>query len=104
MLPDHDWRKRADEVLASGSFEEVSDLLDEVVSRLEDGNLSLSDGLDFYEAGMRLSERAEQLLTNAELRVSQLAPDDFEDDAAVSAELNTLNVHESDERADEMPF
>ena len=79
-------------------------MLDEVVSRLETGNLSLSDGLDFYEMGVKLSERAERLLTDAELRVSQLSFDVTEEDEATGAELDEGAGFDVDESLDETPF
>lgn len=67
-----DARQRWARALESGSFEDVLDALEEVLSQLEAGRLSLADGLDYYEMGTRLTKRCEEILTTAELRISQL--------------------------------
>ncbi len=58
--------------LANGNFEEVYATLEEVVSHLESGHLPLAESIACYELGVRLSERCERYLAEAELRVSQL--------------------------------
>ena len=77
--------------LEHGSFEEVYEALAAVVSHLEDARLSLADSLACYELGMRLAERCERDLNEAELRISRLdemgpgaltAEDEFADDGA----------------------
>lgn len=65
-------RQRWARALESGSFEDVLDALEEVLSHLEAGRLSLADGLDYYEMGTRLTKRCEEILAAAELRISQL--------------------------------
>ncbi len=65
-------RQRWARALESGSFEDVLDSLEEVLSHLETGRLSLADGLDYYEIGTRLTKRGEEILAAAELRISQL--------------------------------
>ena len=58
--------------LERGTFEEVSDALEAVVACLERGQLRLEDALTCYELGVKLAERCESDLANAELRVSRL--------------------------------
>ncbi len=58
--------------LERGSFEEVLAVLEEVVDRLEEGQLALADSVDCFELGMRLADRCDRFLTEAELRVSRL--------------------------------
>jgi exodeoxyribonuclease VII small subunit len=58
--------------LTAGSFEEVFATLEAVVGHLEDGQLPLAESIACYELGMRLAERCEQFLSEAELRVSRL--------------------------------
>ena len=58
--------------LADGTYEEVSQALEEVVSRLEQGRLRLADSITCYELGVQLAERCEKILGEAELRVSRL--------------------------------
>jgi exodeoxyribonuclease VII small subunit len=59
------------------SFEEAYERLNEMAGRLERGNLSLEESLTLYEEGVLLSRHCQNLLDQAELRVSQLSPDDF---------------------------
>ena len=58
--------------LTEGTFEEVFATLEAVVAHLEDGQLPLAESVACYELGMRLAERCEQFLGEAELRVSRL--------------------------------
>ena len=66
--PTDGWR---DEV-ASLSFEEAYRRLEETVARLEQGELSLNDSELLYRQGMELAQRCQQLLTEAELRITQV--------------------------------
>jgi exodeoxyribonuclease VII small subunit len=77
------------------AFEEALGQLDEAVAALESGQLTLEDALRIFEEGVRLTQRCQQALDNAELRIQRLrarddrddedmspfALDDFEDDA-----------------------
>ena len=56
------------------NFEEAYERLNETAGKLERGNLSLEDSLALYEEGVLLSQRCEELLNKAELRVSQITP------------------------------
>lgn len=55
------------------SFEQAFDELQEVIIKLESGDLTLEDSVEVYERGKALSEYCQKLLNNAELKVSQLA-------------------------------
>jgi exodeoxyribonuclease VII small subunit len=46
--------------------------LQEVVARLEHGELPLDETLELYEQGMQLAAACQRLLDQAELRVQQL--------------------------------
>jgi exodeoxyribonuclease VII small subunit len=46
--------------------------LDEIVARLEGGELELEEGLALFEEGVRHVREAEALLARAELRVEEL--------------------------------
>lgn len=61
------WR----EELAGLSFEEAYRRLEDTVDRLEQGELSLSESELLYWQGMDLAQRCQQLLTEAELRITQ---------------------------------
>ncbi len=54
------------------SYESLYARLQEVVARLEAGELPLAEMLSLYELGIRLAAECQQLLDTAELRVQQL--------------------------------
>lgn len=53
-------------------FEALYRLLEETVEKLERGNLTLEESISLYEEGMKLARRCQELLQNAELRVTRL--------------------------------
>jgi exodeoxyribonuclease VII small subunit len=57
---------------AKQSFEELYQLLEEKVSLLEQGGLSLDDSLQAYEEAMTYAQRCQKLLDGAELRITRL--------------------------------
>ena len=54
------------------AFEEAYERLEEVLSRLQMGNMTLDDSLAAYEEGMALAAHCQTLLDAAELRVETL--------------------------------
>ena len=63
------------------SFEQSLKRLEEIVQKLEQGDVSLDDSMKFYEEGMALSKACLEKLTEAELRLKKLSKDmkgDFE--------------------------
>ena len=58
--------------LTEGSFEEVFAALEQIVATLEEGQLPLAESVACYELGLRLAERCDRFLDEAELRVSRL--------------------------------
>lgn len=57
------------------TFEEAYEELVQVIEKLESGELMLEESVELYERGSRLSARCQQLLDNAELRISTLESD-----------------------------
>lgn len=53
-------------------FEELYTQLEQKVSLLEQGGLSLDDSLAAYEEAIMLAQRCQQLLDGAELRITRL--------------------------------
>ena len=51
------------------SYEEAFDKLQEIVSLLEEGKISLDDSIKFYEYGMSLKIHCEKKLKNAEMKI-----------------------------------
>ena len=58
------------------SYGEVVQKLEDVVKRLESGELSLEDSLKAFESGIGLVRKGEQLLADAEARIEQLLVED----------------------------
>ena len=54
------------------SFEDAYAQLEDIVTRLEAGNLPLEEAVSLYERGQTLARRCEELLEAAELRVQQI--------------------------------
>ena len=77
---------------ASGSFETALHGLEVVVEHLERGLLPIDESIAWYELGLRLAQRSELLLRNAELRVSELH-DAFD----ISSDGDTIWQDTSDE-------
>ena len=62
--------------LESLSFEEAFRYLGEMVESLENGGLPLTQATDLYQQGMELVRRCNQLLNEAQLKITQLREDD----------------------------
>ena len=57
------------------SFEEKIESLENIVSKLEKGDLNLDDSMAKFEEGMKLSKQCSDLLENAEKRITILLKD-----------------------------
>ncbi|MBX6341663.1 MAG: exodeoxyribonuclease VII small subunit [Thermomicrobiaceae bacterium] len=55
------------------SFEELAARLEEVVARLEQGDLPLEQAVAEYERGVEIVRQCNEMLDQAELRISQLS-------------------------------
>jgi exodeoxyribonuclease VII small subunit len=60
----------------SSDFESVHSGLTDVVRLLETSGIGLNHSIRAYEIGRKLSNRCQELLDAAELRITQLDPDD----------------------------
>jgi exodeoxyribonuclease VII small subunit len=54
------------------AFEETLAQLETLVSRMEDGQMSLEDALSAFETGIKLTRDCQQALQQAELKVQML--------------------------------
>jgi len=54
------------------TFETAILQLENVVQKLESGNLPLEEATGLYEKGMELSKLCNKILTSAELRITQI--------------------------------
>ena len=57
-------------------FEEGLKKLEELVTQLDDGNLSLEESISYYEVGIKLKSHCEKLLKTAELKVLKVSDKD----------------------------
>lgn len=57
------------------SFEETIKELEKIATELENGDLSLEDSVSKFEEGMKLSKQCNDLLENAEKRITILLKD-----------------------------
>lgn len=57
---------------ANFDFERALEALEELVSAMEDGNLSLEESLQAFEKGIRLTRECQTALKNAEQKVQVL--------------------------------
>lgn len=58
------------------SYEDAFHELDSIVTQLEGGDLPLEESLKLFERGQKLATRCNDLLEKAELKLSQLVPND----------------------------
>lgn len=58
------------------TFEQSMKRLDEIVSKLESGKLSLEESISLYSEGVKLSESCRTALKNAELSVKTIGKED----------------------------
>lgn len=83
------------------AFEETMGRLDATVNALEGGQLPLEDALRLYEEGVRLAQRCQQMLDQAELRIQRLqvrAGDDESEAGGGTTSLYVLETLRIDER------
>lgn len=58
------------------SFEEIMKKLEEITMELENGDLDLEKSVSKFEEGMKLSKKCNEILENAEKRISVLIEKD----------------------------
>ena len=57
---------------STDSYEKIFDELEEIVQKMDSGDISLEKSLDFFEKGMNLIKVAKEKLDQAETRVKTL--------------------------------
>jgi exodeoxyribonuclease VII small subunit len=75
-------------VIASMSFEDALAELEQIVRRLEAGQVRLDDAIQCYERGAQLKQHCEQKLNEAQQRVDRIV---VGPDGAVSAQPAKLD-------------
>ncbi|MEO6197532.1 MAG: exodeoxyribonuclease VII small subunit [Dehalococcoidia bacterium] len=78
-------------------FEALYTRLEEAVAKLEGGNLSLEESLALYEDGMKLAVQCQELLQDAELRVTRLQEQFNTNGGTLREEAVGYEVDEGDE-------
>ena len=69
-------------------FEKKLNRLEEIVQKMEKGDLSLEESLKFFEEGVKLSRDCHGQLTQAELQVKKLVSVD-ENGKAITEKMNS---------------
>jgi len=82
-------------------FEALYRRLEEAVSKLENGGLTLEESLALYEEGMQLARRCQELLQNAELRITRLQ-ESFANGLSVAREEITAYTPNGEPERDEL--
>ena len=54
-------------------FEEALKKLEELVNKLDNGDLSLEESISYYETGIKLKSHSEKLLKTAELKILKVS-------------------------------
>lgn len=57
-------------------FEDAIEQLEQIIERIESGEAGLEECLGQYEQGMKLIQQCRTILTRAEQRIAELAPDE----------------------------
>lgn len=83
------------------SFEAMMERLEELVAKLEGGNLSLDDSIKSFEEGMGLVKQCSSVLQEAEQRIQKLTRD-AEGKPAVEGATSARRTEEDTEG--ELPF
>ena len=85
------------------SFESMMERLEELVERLEGGNLSLEDSIKSFEEGMALVKRCSTVLQEAEQRIQKLTRD-ADGKPVVEGSGSGRGRRNADDVEDELPF
>jgi len=78
------------------TFEKSLDRLEEIVEKLETGDLSLDESLKLFEAGVKLSRDCQERLAEAERKIQTLLAQ------GDSLQVSNINPDSVDESGDEV--
>ncbi len=70
------------------SFEDALEALEEIVQRLEGGEVLLEESIDIYSRGTHLKTHCEQKLHSAREKVERIVPGDLDGVGAEPAEID----------------
>lgn len=54
------------------SFEDAMKELEQIVEKLEEGDVPLEKAIEYYQKGMKLSKLCDDILTNAQEKMAQI--------------------------------
>ena len=83
------------------SFESMMKRLEELVAKLEGGNLTLEESIQSFEEGMSLVKGCSAVLQEAEQRIQKLTRDG---ESAPAVENSNRGRRDEDAASDELPF
>ena len=89
--------------MGSLKFESSLSKLEEIVQKLENGDLSLEESLKVFEEGVRLSKNCTKILNDAEKKVVILMTPDERQPASVNKEEPEASSLFSEDEAEEAP-
>ncbi len=67
-------------------YEQAVELLEQIIERIESGEIGLEQSIEQYEQGMKLIKHCRSVLDRAESTIKKLSLEDEEDEAADTAE------------------
>ncbi len=70
------------------SFEDALESLEEIVRRLESGDVSLEESIDIYSRGTHLKTHCEQKLQSAREKVERIVPGEGDEVGAEPADID----------------
>jgi exodeoxyribonuclease VII small subunit len=86
-------------------FEALYGRLEEAVSKLEKGGLTLDESLSLYEEGVELAKRCQEMLQQAELRITRLQESFSNGTTAIREDTATYAPNgDSEPSPEEMPL
>jgi len=94
----------ADELVEGQSFESMMERLQDLVAKLEEGNLSLEDSIRCFEEGMELVRRCGAVLNRAEERIQKLTRDAVGSPSTQPLDGDEEEPEEAETGGDELPF
>lgn len=75
-------------------FEKALSELEDIVKKLESGNVGLNESIELYEKGINLSDTCNALLENAKQRVEVIKNENYKE--------NELDTNDNPEACDEL--
>lgn len=62
------------------NYEQSVKRLEEITTALESGNITLDESIKLYSEGVKLAEKCQKALNEAQIKITKLSADSGEDD------------------------